>query len=96
MPYFKPVFPILTALALALLPLSTGNAQTSEQIFTGKDLKAALERQDAHAHRLLEDIDRVHLAARQLEAGFDREQQQRRQSEEAVAQTLEAGRRRPE
>lgn len=43
MPYSKPVSPILTALALALLPLSAGHAQTSEQIFTAKDLKAACQ-----------------------------------------------------
>jgi len=43
MPYLKPVSRILAALALALLPLSTGQAQTSEQIFTAKDLKAACQ-----------------------------------------------------
>lgn len=43
MPYPKPVFPILTALVMALVPLSAGHTQTSEQVFTAKDLKAACQ-----------------------------------------------------
>ena len=43
MRYPKLVAPILIALALAPLPLSAGQAQTSEPVFTAKDLKAACQ-----------------------------------------------------
>ncbi len=46
--------------------------------------------QERHSH---EEVDRARQAAKQLEAGLAKEQQQRIQSEEAAAQTLEAGRR---
>jgi hypothetical protein len=43
MRYPKPVVPTLITFALAMLPMSAGYAQTSEQIFTAKDLKAACQ-----------------------------------------------------
>jgi hypothetical protein len=43
MRYPKLVAPVLTTLALALSPLSAGQAQTSDQIFTARDLKAACQ-----------------------------------------------------
>jgi len=43
MRYPKPVVPTLITVALALWPISAGYAQTSEQIFTAKDLKAACQ-----------------------------------------------------
>jgi len=58
-----------------------------------KDVKAERERhavQERHSH---EEVDRARQASKQLEAGLGREQQQRMRSEEAAAQTLEAGRR---
>ena len=42
---------------------------------------------------MLEDVDRSRQAAKQLETALARERQQRIQSEEAAAATLEAGRR---
>jgi hypothetical protein len=47
MRYLKLVASTATSLVLALWPLSAGHAQTSEQIFTAKDLKAAC--QDANS-----------------------------------------------
>ena len=47
MRYPKPVVPTLITFAFALLPLSAGHTQTSEQVFTAKDLKAAC--QDANS-----------------------------------------------
>jgi len=43
MRYPKPVVPTLITVALAMWPISAGYAQTSEQIFTAKDLKAACQ-----------------------------------------------------
>ena len=43
---------------------------------------------------MLEDVDRARQATKQAEAAFAKEQQRRLQSEEAAAQTLEAGRQR--
>ena len=42
---------------------------------------------------MLEEVDRARQSAKQFETGMTREQQRRIQSEEAAAQTLEAGRR---
>jgi DNA repair exonuclease SbcCD ATPase subunit len=58
-----------------------------------QDLRQAEERHGAHEKRMLADVDRARQSAKQLEAGLAREQQQRLRSEEAAAQTLEAGRR---
>ncbi|SFN51956.1 DNA-binding protein [Variovorax sp. OV329] len=58
------------------------------------DLRRAEERHAAQERRMLEDVDRARQAAKHAEAGFAREQQRRLQSEEAAAQTLEAGRQR--
>jgi Ssp1 endopeptidase immunity protein Rap1a len=43
MRYHKPVIPTLITVALALLPVSAANAQSSDQIFTAKDLRAACQ-----------------------------------------------------
>jgi hypothetical protein len=43
MRYPKPVVPTLITVALAMWPISAGYAQSSEQIFTAKDLKAACQ-----------------------------------------------------
>ena len=43
MRYPKPVVPSLISFALVVLPLSAGYAQSSDQIFTAKDLKAACQ-----------------------------------------------------
>lgn len=58
-----------------------------------EDLRRAEERHAGQEKRMLEDIDRARQSAKQAENGFAREQQRRIQSEEAAAQTLEAGRR---
>jgi hypothetical protein len=58
-----------------------------------QDLRQAEERHAAHEKRMLAEVDRARQSAKQLEAGLTREQQQRERSEEAAAQTLEAGRR---
>jgi hypothetical protein len=58
-----------------------------------KDVKAERERHAAQERHFHEEVDRARQAAKQLEAGLAREQQQRMRSEEAAAQTLEAGRR---
>ncbi|WP_218668919.1 DNA-binding protein [Variovorax sp. KK3] len=58
-----------------------------------QDLRQAEERHAGQERRMLADVDRARQTAKQLEAILAREQQQRIQSEEAAAQTLEAGRR---
>ena len=58
-----------------------------------QDLRDAIDRHTAQERRMLEDVDRVRQEAKHLGAGLARERQQRIQSEEAAAQTLEAGRR---
>ncbi|MEJ8852635.1 DNA-binding protein [Variovorax rhizosphaerae] len=58
-----------------------------------KDVKAERERHEAKERHFHEEVDRARQASKQLEAGLAREQQQRLRSEEAAAQTLEAGRR---
>ncbi|SEB22617.1 DNA-binding protein [Variovorax sp. YR216] len=58
-----------------------------------QDLRRAEERHTAQERRMLEDVDRARQSAKQAETGFAREQHRRIQSEEAAAQTLEAGRR---
>jgi DNA repair exonuclease SbcCD ATPase subunit len=58
-----------------------------------QDLRDAIERHTAQERRMLEDVDRARQEAKQLSTGLARERQQRIQSEEAAAQTLEAGRR---
>jgi len=58
-----------------------------------QDLRQAEERHAAHEKRTLEEVDRARQAAKQFEANVSKEQQRRIQSEEAAAQTLEAGRR---
>ncbi|MEJ8850159.1 DNA-binding protein [Variovorax rhizosphaerae] len=57
------------------------------------DVKAERERHAAQERHSHEEVDRARQASKQLEAGLAREQQQRIRSEEAAAQTLEAGRR---
>jgi hypothetical protein len=59
-----------------------------------QDLRRTEERHAAQERRMLEDVDRARQAAKQADAGFAKEQQRRLQSEEAAAQTLEAGRQR--
>ena len=58
-----------------------------------QDLRQAEERHAGQEKRMLAEVDRARQSAKQLEAGVAREQQRRLQSEEAAAQTLEAGRR---
>ncbi|WP_213956919.1 DNA-binding protein [Variovorax sp. dw_954] len=58
-----------------------------------KDAKAERERHAALERHSHEEVDRARQSAKRLEAGLAREQQQRLRSEEAAAQTLEAGRR---
>ncbi|CAN5732179.1 hypothetical protein BH11PSE13_BH11PSE13_40540 [soil metagenome] len=58
-----------------------------------QDLRDALDRHTAQERRMLEDVDRSRQSAKQLETSLARERQQRIQSEEAAASTLEAGRR---
>lgn len=58
-----------------------------------QDLRQAEERHAAKERRMLADVDRARQSAKQLEGSLSREQQQRMRSEEAAAQTLEAGRR---
>ena len=58
-----------------------------------QDLRDAVDRHTAQERRMLEDVDRARQEAKQLGSGLNRERQQRIQSEEAAAQTLEAGRR---
>ena len=57
-----------------------------------QDLRDAVDRHTAHERRMLLEVDRARQVAKVLEVSLAREQQQRRQSEEAAAQTLEAGR----
>ena len=63
------------------------------QAVRDQDLRAAIDRHTAIERRMLEDVDRARQEAKQLGSGLARERQQRIQSEEAAAQTLEAGRR---
>lgn len=58
-----------------------------------QDLRDAIERHTAQERRMLEDVDRSRMSAKQAETALARERQQRLQSEEAAAQTLEVGRR---
>jgi len=58
-----------------------------------QDLRQAEERHAGQERRMLADVDRARESAKLLEAGLAREQQQRLQSEQAAANTLEAGRR---
>ncbi|MEJ8852519.1 DNA-binding protein [Variovorax rhizosphaerae] len=58
-----------------------------------KDVKAERERHVALERHSHEEVDRARQTSKQLEAALAREQQQRIRSEEAAAQTLEAGRR---
>ena len=58
-----------------------------------QDLRDAEERHAAQDSRMLAELDRARHSANQLEVGLAREQQQRMQSEEAAARTLETGRR---
>ncbi len=57
------------------------------------DCKQERDRHAAQERHLHEEVDRARQGSKQLEAGLAREQQQRLRSEEAAAQTLEAGRR---
>ena len=57
-----------------------------------QDLRDATDRHTAQERRMLEDVDRARQEAKQQGASLARERQQRIQSEEAAAQTLEAGR----
>ncbi len=57
------------------------------------DLREAEQRHAAQERRLLAEVDRARQASKQLETGLTKEQQRRVQSEEAAAQTLDAGRR---
>lgn len=59
-----------------------------------QDLRRTEERHAVQERRMLEEVDRARQAAKQAEAWFAKEQQRRLQSEEAAAQTLEAGRQR--
>lgn len=56
-------------------------------------LREAQARHAAQEERLLAEVDRAREISKQLEVGMAREQQQRLQSEDAAARTLEAGRR---
>jgi len=58
-----------------------------------RDLREAQARHAAQEECLLAEVDRARQSARQLEVGMAKEQQQRIQSEDAAARTLEAGRR---
>jgi len=58
-----------------------------------RDLREAEERHDSQEKRMLAEVDRARQTAKQLELALAKEQQQRMRSEEAAAQTLEAGRR---
>jgi chromosome segregation ATPase len=58
-----------------------------------QDLREAEERHASQERRMLAEVDRAWQSSKQLEVGLAKEQQRRIQSEEAAAQTLEAGRR---
>ncbi|MDM0116142.1 DNA-binding protein [Variovorax sp. J22R133] len=58
-----------------------------------KDLRKERESHEAQERHSHEEVDRARQDSKQLEAVLAREQQQRLRSEEAAAQTLEAGRR---
>lgn len=58
-----------------------------------QDLRDAIERHSAQERRMLEEVDRARQFNKQAETALARERQQRMQSEEAAAQTLEVGRR---
>jgi hypothetical protein len=58
-----------------------------------QDLRQAEERHAGQEKRMLAEVDRARQSSKQLEAALVKEQQRRIQSEEAAAQTLEAGRR---
>lgn len=58
-----------------------------------RDLREAQARHAGQEERLLAELDRARQSAKQLEVGMAKEQQQRIQSEDAAARTLEAGRR---
>ncbi|MEB0059848.1 DNA-binding protein [Variovorax sp. LG9.2] len=62
------------------------------QAMRDQDLRDAIDRHTAQERRMLEDVDRARQEAKQMGTSFARERQQRIQSEEAAAQTLEAGR----
>ncbi|MDR6859510.1 DNA-binding protein [Variovorax guangxiensis] len=85
-----------------LTALLSQAAETQEQmrrehaeLVAAKDqhLRQAEERHAGQERRMLADVDRARQFAKQLEVSLSGEQQQRMQSEEAAAQTLEAGRR---
>lgn len=59
----------------------------------GTGPRQAEERHAAQERRMLAEVDRARQTAKQLEARVVREQQRRVQSQEAAAETLEAGRR---
>jgi chromosome segregation ATPase len=63
------------------------------QAVRDQDLRNVIDRHTAQERRMLEDVDRARQEAKQLGSSLARERQQRIQSEEAAAQTLEAGRR---
>ena len=83
----------------ALLQASYAGAETLRRehaealAVRDKDLRDAEARHAAQENRMLTDVDRARQSAKQVEAGLAKEQQRRVQSEEAAAQTLEAGRR---
>ncbi len=56
-------------------------------------LRDAIDRHTAQERRMLEDVDRARQSSKQAETALASERQQRIQSEEAAAQTLEVGRR---
>ena len=66
---------------------------SATQAVRDQDLRDAIDRHTAQERRMLEDVDRSRQSAKQLETALARERQQRIQSEEAAATTLEAGRR---
>jgi len=43
MRYPRPVVPVVITLALAMIPISAGHAESADQIFTAKDLRAACQ-----------------------------------------------------
>jgi hypothetical protein len=83
---------LLSQAAVAQEDMRRGHAEALA--VKDQDLRRAEERHAAQERRMLEEVDRARQAAKQADAGFAREQQRRLQSEEAAAQTLEAGRQR--
>lgn len=88
-----------TSASSALLSQAADNQERQRREYAkalaakDRDLRQAEERHAGQERRMLAEVDQARQATKRFEAGLNKEQQRRIQSEEAAAQTLEAGRR---